>query len=206
MEIRDEQDAWLRLRQGDESGLRWLFDRYYKVLVADAYRMLRDADACQDLVQDAFAELWIRREARDIHHHIGGYLRKIVVNKALNHIRSTSRFQFGDEASWANLEAEAPADIQEDRHMALEQVLHAAIERLPEKCRLVFVLSRFEDKSNREIAEALGISIKTVENQMTKALRVLRFAMHNRPDLSCIIIYTIKTSWSLWGLWTYFCL
>ncbi len=195
----------MRLQQGDESGLRWLFDRYYKVLVADAHRILKDPDACQDMVQDAFAALWIRRKTLVIQHQVGGYLRRTVVNKTLNYLKTSKRLQFGDEAAWVDMEAEEPAGGKEDRHVALEHAVHTAIDQLPEKCRLVFVLSRFEDKSNREIAEALGISVKTVENQMTKALRVLRSILHNRPDLSCIFIYAVKTNWLIWGLSIYFC-
>jgi RNA polymerase sigma-70 factor (ECF subfamily) len=206
MQIGDEQDAWMRLQQGDESGLRWLFDRYYKALVADAYRILKDADACQDMVQDAFAELWIRRQTLVIQYQVGGYLRRMVVNKALNYLKTSKRYQYGDEAAWADLKVEVSAQVKEDRHVALEHIVQAAIEQLPEKCRLVFVLSRFEDKSNREIADALGISVKTVENQMTKALRVLRNILHHRPDLSCIFIYVLKTGWLTWGLSIYCCL
>ncbi|MFZ4634169.1 MAG: RNA polymerase sigma-70 factor [Saprospiraceae bacterium] len=194
MQIQDEARAWALVRAGDEAGLRWLFDQYYNRLLQDAARLLADADACQDMVQDVFADIWRRREELDIHTHVGAYLRRMVVNKTLNYIKAQSRFAFGNDELWADT-PDAPFIAPEPGAVTLEEAVRVAVDSLPEKCRLVFTLSRFENMSHKEIAESLGISTKTVENQMTKALRNLRAALQNRPDLSCVIILAINSAW-----------
>ena len=196
MQIQDEARAWALVRTGDEAGLRWLFEAYYNRLLQDAARLLPDADACQDMVQDAFSDIWRRRAELDIHTHVGAYLRRMVVNKTLNYIKAQSRVAFGNEALWADT-PDVPFTPPEPGAVTLEEAVRLAVEALPEKCRLVFTLSRFENWSHKEIAASLGISTKTVENQMTKALRNLRAALQNRPDLSCVIILAIYSAWMI---------
>lgn len=192
MEHHDEAEIWSRLKVGDETALRQLFDRHHRPLLLDAARLLHDADACQDLVQDAFADLWRRRAELDIQTSVGAYLRRMVINKTLNYLKSQRRFAYGDEQAWADA-SDMPVEPVVSGGGSLEELLRRAIQALPEKCRLVFSLSRFEQMSNREIAGALGISVKTVENQMTKALRILRETLKNRPDLSCMVIYVLNS-------------
>ena len=191
------EQIWLtELRAGDQSALRKIFDQYYPLLLSDIYHYVPDEDSCKDLVQEVFVELWKKRETLHIHSSLRAYLRRAAINRALNYIKVQRRTQLEDTATWADTADKSLQDIdhknvQERR----EAALHQAIEQLPEKCRLVFSLSRFEQLSHREIAEQLGISVKTIENQITKAMRQLRETMLKYPDLSSVVILALKWWW-----------
>jgi RNA polymerase sigma-70 factor, ECF subfamily len=185
---------WLEaLRDGDEKALQQLFDQHYPLLIGDIYRVLPDEDTCKDLAQEVFVELWRKRADLEIHTSLRAYLRRAAVNRALNHLKVQRRTVLEDSESFA----EAPDDTLQETAMRenrehMEQALHAAIETLPEKCRAVFALSRFENLSHKEIAERLGISVKTIENQITKAMKVLREALTVLAVLSPVVISALK--------------
>jgi RNA polymerase sigma-70 factor, ECF subfamily len=184
-----EQELLARLKTGDEAALRIIFNLHYKTMLGQAHRLIPDAGLSKDLVQEVFVEVWNKREDLNIHTSLVAYLRRAVVNRSLNHIKTQKRFILNEPDDWTHIADESPADIdlkmiREDRSIAL----HQAIEELPEKCRLVFNLSRFENLSHQEIADQLGISKKTIENQITKALKNLRKSLLEHPELSAIII------------------
>ncbi len=187
-----EREWLLALREGDEQALRRIFDRHYPALLGDVYRIVPDEDAGQDLVQEVFVELWRKRAVLDIHTSLRAYLRRAAVNRALTYLKNQRRLHFsGDD--WSQTVDTSHHDIRrQEEQETLEQALHRAIAALPEKCRVVFSLSRFEQRSHREIAEQLGISVKTIENQITKAMRILRDALVGPSDLSSIIILAIQ--------------
>lgn len=188
-----EQEWLARLRTGDESALRRIFDRYYPSLMGDIYRIVPDEDTCQDLAQEVFVELWKKRSELDIHTSLGAYLRRAAVNRALNYLKTSRRFSFEDQDSLPDTADTSERDLAGQQEQdSLEKALHAAIDTLPEKCRLVFSLSRFEHLSHREISERLGISVKTIENQITKAMKMLRQAMLQHAELSPVVILALK--------------
>ncbi len=199
--VLDPQDAaWLAaLRQDDEGALRRLFDRYYPALLGDVYRLIPDEDTCQDLAQDVFVELWRKRAELDIRTSLRAYLRRAALNRAINFIKSRRRYVLDGDDDRARQAADTSGqdiDRKADQDQ-LEAALHVAVDGLPEKCRLVFSLSRFEQLSHRQIAEQLGISVKTIENQITKALRLLREALARHGDLSPVVIWALNWWW--WG-------
>lgn len=178
------------LREGDEKALRSIFDRYYSVLLGDIYRIIPDEDTCQDLTQEVFIELWKKRAGLEIHTSLRAYLRRAAVNRALNYLKTNKRLVFDDPPEEAQDEWQE-RHIKEER-ADLENALYQAIEKLPERCRVVFSLSRFEDLSHKEIAERLNISVKTIENQITKAMRMLREALTVLALLSPAVISWLK--------------
>lgn len=193
-----EQQDLARLRQGDTAALRRLFDQHYPRLLSAVYPYVSDEETCKDLAQDVFVELWNKRETLGIHTSLGAYLRRAVVNRALNYIKANRRTVLDESTDRHDVADTSAQDIRhKNEQERLETVLHAAIERLPEKCRLVFSLSRFEHLSHREIAEQLGISVKTIENQITKAMRLLREAMLEHRHLSPVVILALKW-WTMW--------
>jgi RNA polymerase sigma-70 factor (ECF subfamily) len=190
---------WLAaLRQGDETALRSIFDHHYPLLLGDIYRYIQDEDTCKDLAQEVFVELWRKSTTLTIHTSLRAYLRKAAINRALNFIKVNRRTQLESADNWQEQPDLSQQDIQlKNDQDKLEQALHQAIQQLPEKCRLVFSLSRFEKLSHKEIAEKLGISVKTIENQITKAMRLLREAMLKYPNLSSAVI--LMANWGLMG-------
>ncbi|MCC7246716.1 MAG: RNA polymerase sigma-70 factor [Saprospiraceae bacterium] len=178
------------LKAGDEQALRRIYDLAYIGLVRDLRRLIRDEDTCRDIAQEVFVELWRKRETLQVHTSLHAYLRRAAVNRAINFLKTQQRIDLqADDQQWHN-EAdtqETDAEIREQQGQ-LETALHQAIENLPEKCRIVFTLSRFEQMSHREIAEQLGISVKTIENQLTKAMKTLRETLTRYGQMSSIVI------------------
>jgi len=172
-----EEKQWMAmLSRDEEQGLELIFNRYYKYLVVTAYNYLKNDEAAKDLVQDVFFKFWEKRSTIRIDSSLRAFLRRSVVNRSIDEIRK-KRIRWDEEITDIN----APVDqsnIQKDIETSeLQAVINSAIESLPEKCKLVFSLSRFENMSHKEIATALDISTKTIENQITKALKVIRSAV-----------------------------
>ena len=161
------------LNTDSETGFKLLFEEYYQYLCMNVFRIIGKQDVTEDIVQDVFFEIWKKREQIMISTSLKAYLRRAAINKSLNHIRDQKMVIDEDETAISDRVEFAKA------HQLLELedlqgIINVAIDQLPEKCRIVFAMSRFEEMSYREIAESLGISIKTVENQISKALRHLR--------------------------------
>ncbi len=163
-------------RQNSEKAVEMLFQLHYAYLCQAAFRVINDARLAEDLTQEVFLELWRKKDGIEFAISIKAYLRRAVVNKALNYIRDRKKIT-DDEEKLLHLESPTPSVVQQLNSEELQQLIDRSIDELPEKCRLVFVLSRFEEMSYQEIADHLGISIKTVENQIVKALRHLRRAL-----------------------------
>lgn len=162
------------IKADDQKAYRALFDRYYKYLLVTAYAYVKDENTIRDLTQDVFLEIWKKRKSLNIN-NVKAYLRRSVINKALNFIKA-QRMDF--ENSDEQFEVADRSNIQEKLEAEqMQNVINAAIESLPDRCRMVFALRRFENLSLKEIAAKLDISPKTVENQMTKAMKVLRKAV-----------------------------
>jgi RNA polymerase sigma-70 factor (ECF subfamily) len=153
---------------------RILFERYQPLLFRHLLFQTRQADAAHDIVQETFIRVWDHRRKLDPRLSFPAYIMRISGNLVRDDFRRRKRRE--------RLEAEIPVpggSEGEDPSRALEttileEELSVAIERLPDKCRTVFLLSRIEGKPNREIATMLGISVRTVEHQINHALKVIR--------------------------------
>lgn len=174
----DEKRTWEALQRGDESALRCIFDWYYRALLTDAYRLTANKEIARDIVQEVFVEIWKKRERIAVQLSVKAYLRKSVLNRSLNYLRTRHRLVLDLPDDLPEQPDESPqrlADLLETEE--IEAKVRHAIETLPEKCRIIFVLSRFEKMSHKAIASELDISVKTVENQITKAIKTLREAL-----------------------------
>jgi len=130
----------------------------------------------EDLAQNVFIRLWEKRHKINITSSLGAYLRRMAINEALGHLRKNKNVHI-EKLTPITPQKETENTETNYLHQELQEQIAAAIDTLPPKCRRVFQLSRYEGLTYREIAEKLGISVKTVENQMGKALRVLREKM-----------------------------
>jgi len=173
MELENESIGTL-LAQRDEEAFEQVFKNHFKRLHAYAFTILRDEIQAEEMVQQVFFKLWERNENLSLTGSVTSYLYRAVHNESLNYIKHQkvrSNHQLNVAYSMKN-EVEHPAK----KIMAgeLEKKIHSALNELPEQCRTIFQMSRFDELKYREIADKLGISVKTVENQMSKALRLLR--------------------------------
>ena len=145
------------------------FRRLYLPLGMYALRIVDDADVAEDMVQDAFMKTWLYIENGEEIGNFSSFMYRSVRNICLSYLRT--RQEILDESN-------IPEDGQEEIDTSFRDAkIWKAIDGLPEKCREVFLMSKRDGYSNEEIADELGISIKTVKNQMTKAFSRLREAL-----------------------------
>lgn len=171
----DNQLRWVDgLKAGERSVFDEIFRAYYQELVGFCMRYVSDQDMASEIVQDMFVKIWIKREDLFVTSSLKAYLYRATQNHALNHLNqlkiqdkytSYIGFQTADGGN-------SPLDKLQEND--LEKEIKRAVLSLPEKRRQVFEMSRHEGLKNKQIAEKLNISVKTVENQMTKALEQLR--------------------------------
>lgn len=147
-----------------------LFRDFFPPLMAFAKKILGDEDDAREVVHQVFINLWEKRSELDLSSSLKSYLFTSVHHRSLNVIRDRKKFS-SEEVPEVASEWDVSAQIES---MELEEKIREAIDALPEKCREIFELSRFEGLKYGEIAGQLDISIKTVENQMSKALKILR--------------------------------
>jgi len=166
-----DQELLQLLSQGDVKAFDTLYDRYWEMMFKKAFYLLQDRQICKDIVQDIFTLIWENRKKLQVR-LLKPYLGAAVKFKIADHIRSGKvRMQFIERATIAPTQAgvEETAEWRE-----MHQILQRAMAALPQKCLEIFTMSREGNLSNREIAERLGISVKTVENQITIAIRKIR--------------------------------
>ncbi len=154
-----------------------LFKELFKPLTAHALKYLKDVDDAKEIVHQAFIKLWETRQTIDMNQNVRAYLYMTVTNLSLNYIRDNKKFVSTEEVFDWNVRPESFEDLAEKNE--LTEALIAAVDSLPPKMRQIFVLSRFDGLSHKEIAQKLGISVKTVENQIGRALKKLRKSLAN---------------------------
>jgi len=164
------------LSSNGDKAIQLLFDKYYTYLCRTLIRIIPDENTTEDLVQDVFLEFWRKRDIININTSLKAYLRRAARNKALNFIRDR-KIRWEDEDKHPESESTMVSATQKLEAEELQKLINKSIDELPERCRLVFTLSRYEEMTYKEIANELNISIKTVENQISKALKLLRVAL-----------------------------
>jgi RNA polymerase sigma-70 factor (ECF subfamily) len=158
-----------------------LFRQQYPFVCQVIHKYIADRTKVEDIAQELFAELWMKREQILIHTSISSYIRRMAVSRALNYIRDTKKHDWDEldpaveGSQMANTQLPSVILMLEEQEM--QKKLDAALGRLPEKCRIVFLMSRYDEMSYAEISQQLDISVKTVENQIGKALKLLRSAL-----------------------------
>ncbi len=162
------------LAKRDENAFEQVFKMYYKNLHSYVCTLLKEEIFAEEIVQQVFYKLWEKAEHITISGSVAAYLYRAVHNESLNHLKHQkvkAAYQMHVAYSMRDATETVPKNLQTKE---LEKKLHTALNELPEQCRTIFQMSRFEQMKYREIADQLDISIKTVENQIGKALKILR--------------------------------
>jgi len=154
----------------DQRVFEELFRTYFIPLMAFSRKILGNEDDAREVVHQVFINLWEKREELDLSAPLKSYLFTSVNNRSLNVIRDRRKFS-AEEVPEEAVEWDAESQMEA---MELEEKVREVIEALPERCREIFKLNRFEGLRYSEIAVQLDLSVKTVENQMSKALKILR--------------------------------
>lgn len=150
-----------------------VFKAHFTALHAYACTLLRQDAQAEEIVQQVFYKLWLKKDEVQITQNLKAYLYKSVHNECLNFMKHQKvRKAHQDYVMHTGNEGQSP--IQDMATKELKDKIYEALARLPEQCRTIFQMSRFEELKYREIADKLQLSVKTVENQMGKALRSMR--------------------------------
>jgi RNA polymerase sigma-70 factor (ECF subfamily) len=166
------------IKNSDELALKAMFDRYFLKMVNTSYKLCADAQLAQDLTQDVFIKFWNKRDTISLHTSLSAYLHRMTINESLSYLRKHKKMDTIPMDAELRITSTPRADEKLEL-LELETKVSKAIEDLPEKCSIIFKLSRYENLSYKEIATELNLSIKTVENQISKALRTLRISLKN---------------------------
>lgn len=174
---------FLRFKSGDEQAFEKIFKSNNPQIVSFCNQFIADWDKSKSLAQEAFINLWINREKIDTLNGIKAFLYTYAKSSCLNYIRHRKveskyediRLQIKEDT--LNCEVLESFDFDSLEFVELEELIMRSINSLPDQCRRVFILSRFDGKMNKEIADQLNISVKSVEANMTRALKTLRSAL-----------------------------
>ena len=165
-----------KLMNGDKRAFEWLFNCYYAKLTLFANRFVNDMVIAEELTGEVFFVLWEKREQLKITSSVSAYLYSMTKNRCINYLKHQKiENLYVNYLQKNNLLDTCAADTEADYNdKQLAQQIQFAVDSLPEKCRQVFMMSRYEDMKYRDIAAKLGISAKTVERHMSIALERLR--------------------------------
>ena len=184
-------------RTNDLSLFRELFNIYFKMLTTYAYRFVNDWQTAEDITQDVFMSLWEKKESIDFDDPIKPYLYRAVYNRSINYLNSAlmqKRIE-GAETIDELINREILSYNQHDTLLLKEitDEINLFVDTLPSQCRTVYKLSRERNLRTKEIAARLGVSEKTVEKHLSKALSEIRNHLV-RLDILSILIYLINSS------------
>jgi RNA polymerase sigma-70 factor (ECF subfamily) len=179
------------LQEDEQAFMETLFKSFFPLVCKTIYRLVLDTATAEDLAQEVFIRIWNRRGAlQDV--YFKAYLHRAAINMALDHLDKHKRQGKHLSIEENVIQLPASSGSAESSHHLKQTSAHIqqAIDRLPEKCREIFILSRFEEMTYREIAATLNISVKTVENQMITALKKLRVSLQDYLPVIALIAYS----------------
>lgn len=174
------------MARDDKDALGIIYERYWEPLYTSAYRIFKEKEACEDIVQDIFLKLWINRRKLIITTSLQAYLFTAVRYKVFQRIERTRTHLQLFENIEQRLQNASDTEVQLYQKELQAKVLRI-VDYLPEKCQQIYRLSREEQLSHKEIAERLSITTKTVENQLTIALRRIRAGLPELLGLLAIL-------------------
>lgn len=173
-----DAELWSAIADDDFRAFNTLFKRHWRKLFMNAYSHLKDRDACEDIIQDVFIYLWNKRKQLVIE-SFPKYLAAATRYRVYSYLRSarSSPLSYSDELDETENNFDTNNGEKNILQQELTQQLHSYLDLLPNRCKEIFIMSRLEHLSNDEIAERLNISKRTVENQVTNALKQLRTSL-----------------------------
>ena len=179
----NDETIFKRIKDNDEKAFEWLFKKYYAPLCRYVYTHVKDQDDSENITQEVLIHIWNNRRNVTIHTSVSSYLYRSVKNHAINFLKKNSKHVMESIENMPGFEIanEAP-EIDENEFSEIEKKISEAFDLLPEKCKRIFLMSRIDNLKYREIAEQLNISIKTVETQMSIALKKLKTRLLTQPS------------------------
>ncbi|MFD2904862.1 RNA polymerase sigma-70 factor [Sphingobacterium anhuiense] len=174
--ILTDEELLHMLQTGSNQAFTVLYDRYWKKLYTAAANKLNNLEEAEDIVQQVFVSIWNRREELEIHSSFSSYLAVAVKYRVLKCLNARYKHKHFSDIAAESVLSELSDDSTQQwlEFHEVNQRLQFLVEALPEKCRLVYEMSRLEGRSHKDIASALELSEKTIEYYITKALKFIR--------------------------------
>lgn len=163
-----------------------IYNRYSKGMFLFAMNIFKKKDICEDIVQSVFIDFWSNRKHKEIK-NLKPYLFQSVKFQVFKQMRNQK--MSNEDLTRLNIVDGAMNSAQKLEFDELEDLIEDLVGKLPPRCQQIFILSRFHDKSNKEIAEELGVSIQAVKNQISKALKLLKDDLHSE---AAIVIFLLS--------------
>ncbi len=181
MENYDDDKLLEMLRKDQPEALGHFFLKYYKSLYRTVVHIVRDQDDAKDILQELFYNLWIKRCSLNFKGSISAYLFRSAINRSLNYLRDNQKFEkaFSNTSITHESSSLDETPLKSVELKELKIMVRGQIWILPEKPKICFMLSRYINMSNKEIAATLGVTEKAVEKNITKALKILKKSMAN---------------------------
>jgi len=170
----DDRDWIKNIREGDDESFEFLFKKYYLPLTRFAWRYVNSKAIAEELVQELFTILWEKRKELNTDGSVRSYLYKSVRNLSLNHLKHQGVKNEYDRQWMAQQEYPQIDFRDEQREQQVREAIAQAIDELPERSKMTYKLHRYDGLTYPEIAEVMDVSVKTVESQMTRTLKILR--------------------------------
>lgn len=181
-------ESFSAVRSGDITAYEMMFKTYYQPLCRYANTFVGDTEQAEEIVQGTFIGIWEKRQSIDITTSVKAYLYGAVRNSCLNEIKHQKVKAMYVQGELRKGERYYESSDQSTLRDELETKIQAAIQTLPEQCRIIFQLSRFEELKYQEIADQMNLSVKTVENQIGKALKIMREQLREYLPLITILM------------------
>ncbi len=178
------------IRKGDKSAFEMVFRTYYRNLCAYANQIIYDLDNSEEVVQEMFFQLWQKKEFLFIETSLKSYLFRAVHNSCLNHIKH-NKIKQAYSNSFIHQNETSGSQYLLDESEELQVMIGKAVEKLPPERKKVFMMIRYEERKYQEVADILGISVKTVENQMGKAMQFLREALKGYFPVYILLTFVV---------------
>ena len=187
--MQDDQILAELIRTGDKHSFEYLFKEYFSALCRFALIYVKNELVAEELVYDLFSSLWEKRKDLHIEHTFKAYLFQAVRNRAMNYVRDHREMVDVEESDLLNLADDPDTRLELEE---LEHLIAEAISSLPSRSREIFIKSRVEHKKNTEIAQELGISLKGVENSITRAIKHIRGYLGESYSYLIVLFIGIK--------------
>lgn len=184
-----EENIWRGIQQKDVVVFEGYYKEHFKSFFLIACKYLKDPAQAEEIVNDVFLKIWEDGDGIRIQSSLKSYIYRAVINRCLNVLQKNKR-EMGHQTDFAFIQDEG-YELHQIEENELAVKLYAAIDQLPDQCRKVFEMSRFDELKQQEIADKLGISIKTVKNHITIALRQLSKSILNYTVLFVLVLKNI---------------
>ncbi len=179
-----------KIKEGSSQEFSSLFRKYYEPLYFFAGRFVNDPISAENIVQDVFVKMWEEKEKLNIHSNLKAYLYTSVKNSCINLVKRENFFSSVEEdAEYEDDTIKLPSRVLEEKEVA--ETVNNAIKQLPEKCRQIFMMSKFDELSYQEIADLQNISINTVKTQLKRAVKFLAKSLSHLRSIIIFIQFMI---------------